>query len=693
MPRSGTSVRTDVRADVQGLRAVAVGLVVAYHAGVAGVPGGYVGVDVFYVISGFLITGLLLREVDRTGTVRLGAFYARRARRLLPAATVVILATLAASFVLLPPLRLAVIGTDAAAAALYISNLRFAAQATDYLATGAAHSPFLHFWSLAVEEQFYLVWPALILLATRRRRDQAPDDPRRSTVTTVTVTVAVAAVFAASLAGSMWMTGRLSNWAFYASPPRAFEFAAGALVALAVPRLVRLGRVPATMCTLVGIALVATAAARFDETTAFPGIAALLPVLGAALFLVGGTGAAGPLDRLWAVPGIGRLGLLSYSLYLWHWPMLVLPEAMAERSLTVAERASLVVAAIVAAELTVRLVENPARYSPALATPRRGLAFGLALSLAAAAVGVFGPSYAAEARTRSALAGAKASGVARTELVPKDLVPSLVQAASDLPASQHDGCNPQVADSEPGPCAYGSDQATATVALFGDSHAAQWLPALDRLGTKQGFKVLAMVKSGCPSATVTVQRLETINAYTECDAWRSKAFARITEAKPALVVVSNLDRYLPFDAAVPDANVWWEQGLATTLAQLTPLAPVVVLADTPFPEINVPECLSAHLTDVSACAIPAAVAFRKDRRAVEVAAATATGAIHLDLSSWVCPTDPCAAVSGRYLVYRDGSHLSTPYVRSLADELATGLAAAARTRVAVPPPAPETGSS
>ena len=137
MPQAGTRVR----ADIQGLRAVAVGLVVAYHAKVAGVPGGYVGVDVFYVISGFLITGLLLREADRTGTVRLAAFYARRARRLLPAATVVILATLAAAFVFLPPLRLAVIGTDAAAAALYVSNLRFAFQATDYLAADSTPEP------------------------------------------------------------------------------------------------------------------------------------------------------------------------------------------------------------------------------------------------------------------------------------------------------------------------------------------------------------------------------------------------------------------------------------------------------------------------------------------------------------------------------------------------------------------------
>ena len=668
MPQAGTRVR----ADIQGLRALAVGLVMAYHAKLSGIPGGYVGVDVFYVISGFLITGLLLREVDRTGTVRLAAFYARRARRLLPAATVVIIATLAAAFVFLPPLRLAVIGTDAAAAALYVSNLRFAFQATDYLAADSAQSPFLHFWSLAVEEQFYLVWPALILLVTRR----GSRSPRRRAIPPAVV---IAIVFLASLAASLYLTPRMSNWAFYASPPRAFEFAAGALVAVAVPRLARLGRAPATALTLLGVALVAAAAACFDETTAFPGVAALLPVLGATLFIIGGTGAAGPLERLWAVPLLTRLGVLSYSLYLWHWPMLVLPEAVAGRSLTVLERVGLVAASILAAEITVRLVEDPARHAPVLAAPSRGLAFGLALSLGAATIAVMAPPYAAQVRTHAALLGPQASGL----VVPSDLVPSLVQAATDLPASQHDGCNPEVNSTESGECAYGLEESPNTIALFGDSHAAQWLPALDRLGEEQGFRVLAMVKSGCPSASVTVGRMKTFDAYTECDAWRGKAIDRITEAAPALIVVSNLDRYLPLEAGV-EANAWWQQGLATTLTKLTPLAPVVVLADTPFPEINVPECLSANLTDASACAIPAAVAFRQDRRSVEVAAASATGAVHLDPTAWVCPQDPCAAVSGSYLVYRDGSHLSTPYVRSLADELATGLAAATRAGGAAP---------
>ena len=262
-----------------------------------------------------------------------------------------------------------------------------------------------------------------------------------------------------------------------------------------------------------------------------------------------------------------------------------------------------------------------------------------------------------------------------------------MQAASDLPASQNDGCNPEVNSSESGACAYGLEESSNTIALFGDSHAAQWLPALDRLGEEQGFRVLAMVKSGCPSASVTVGRMKTLDAYTECDTWRDKAIERITEAAPALVVVSNLDRYLPLDNV--DPNSWWEQGLATTLTQLTPLAPVVVLADTPFPEINVPECLSANLTNAHACSIPAAVAFRADRRSVEVAVANAAGAVHLDPTDWVCPEDPCAAVSGSYLVYRDGSHLSTPYVRSLADELATGLAAATRGEAAARAPGAE----
>ena len=210
--RGAAAPRPGFRPDLEGLRAVAVVLVLLFHAGVPGFDGGYVGVDVFYVLSGFLITGLLLREADRTGRIGLAAFYARRARRLLPAALLVLLVTLAVSVVVLPPLQIPDVAGDAAASALYVGNVRFAWQATDYLQSAKAASPLLHYWSLGVEEQFYLVWPVLILLVLWGR----PLAPRRVATLAATATLA-------SFGLSVWLTGVKEPWAFFLLPSRAWE--------------------------------------------------------------------------------------------------------------------------------------------------------------------------------------------------------------------------------------------------------------------------------------------------------------------------------------------------------------------------------------------------------------------------------------------------------------------------------------
>src|SRR5215207_8385412 len=292
------------RADVEGLRAAAVVAVVAYHAGLGGVGGGFVGVDVFYVLSGFLITGLLWEELDGTGRLRLGAFYARRARRLLPAAALVLVVTLVASAVWLSPLQVPVVARDAAAAALYVANYRFAAQRTDYLAD-ASPSPLQHYWSLGVEEQFYLLWPLLLLvvfLAARRGRRSATR--------------------AAGAAVSQ-------PWAFFSLPTRAWELAAGGLVALAASRLARLPGLAAATLGWLGLEAILWSITRFGPSTPFPGAAALFPVAGTAAVLAAGCAAPrlGPdlVLRRWPLQLGGRL---SYAWYLWHWPLLVLAPAV-----------------------------------------------------------------------------------------------------------------------------------------------------------------------------------------------------------------------------------------------------------------------------------------------------------------------------------------------------------------------------
>ncbi|MFE3599399.1 acyltransferase family protein [Streptomyces sp. NPDC059142] len=302
------------RLDIQGLRAVAVGLVVLSHAGVAQVSGGYIGVDVFFVISGFLITSLLLRELATTGRVSVRSFYARRALRLLPVSSLVIAVTLGGAWLFLSKARLAEYAGDALASALYAVNFRLAASGTDYLAQNGPPSPLQHFWSLAVEEQFYLVWPLLLLLTWRITRGR-----RRLAA------VPLGVVCLGSFAAGVLLTDSSAPWAYFASFTRAWELGAGALLALGAGRLERLPAALAAPLTWLGLGCVTLAALSYDDTTPFPGHHALLPVAGTVLVLAGGCAPA-PHGAGWL---LGRrplvwLGGLSYGWYLWHWPLLVI---------------------------------------------------------------------------------------------------------------------------------------------------------------------------------------------------------------------------------------------------------------------------------------------------------------------------------------------------------------------------------
>ena len=324
------SAQTQFRPDIEGLRAVAVLAVVLFHADVPGVGGGYIGVDVFFVISGFLITGLLWREVSTAGTVRLRRFYGARARRLLPASATVGVVTAIASAVLLPPLQARTVIGDGIASALYVSNYRFVLQGVDYFGRHMPPSPFQHYWSLGVEEQFYLVWPAMIIgtawlirRARRRTRAHATSSERPYLV----VLALVAAVsFALSLAVTHWAP----FVAFFSLPTRAWQLAVGGLVALTAGQWRRLPALPAAIAGWGGLALILLACTQLGTATPYPGTAALLPMLGTALVI--GAGCAAPSQgcgRVLALSPMRAIGRVSYSWYLWHWPVLVLAPPIA----------------------------------------------------------------------------------------------------------------------------------------------------------------------------------------------------------------------------------------------------------------------------------------------------------------------------------------------------------------------------
>jgi peptidoglycan/LPS O-acetylase OafA/YrhL len=664
--------RLAFRADVEGLRGVAVLLVVLYHAGLPWTPGGFVGVDVFFVVSGYVITSLLVAEVRQEAGVSLCGFYARRCRRVLPAAGFVLVASCALGAVLLPPLARLGLARDAVAAALYGANWHFVAEQTDYLRAGGDPSPLLHFWSLGVEEQFYLVWPAVfvaaIALAGRLRL-------ARTTV----LAVALSGLTAASFALSLHWTATSAPTAYLSSPTRAWQFAVGAWLALLLPVAARVGgAVAAGVRVLLGV--VGAGALGWAATTVdvrgYPGTAALVPTLATAALLAAGCDlprrrGLGVTWLLGTAP-LRQLGALSFTWYLWHWPLVVLVTAR-WGDVGWPMRLGVVLAALLPAALTSRWVERPLRRSAVVSSrPRVGLALGVAatvLPLCAAVLLAAGSSAALDpARYGSAVDGRIDPQLVHLDdtLTSGPVAPAVRVAALDVPPSPA-GCHLRAVEEASPACVTGTVGAAGPVVLFGDSHAEQWLSAAQALARELGTGVVQLTKQGCPATMLHVDLPAGGGPYPACDRWRETSLRRLEAGhRPAVVVVTSYSGY----AGDPTAQA---AGWLPTLRRLVALgAPVVYLADTPLPPTDVPDCVSGALDDWDRCAFDRATAVQEDRTAAAVAAGRVRGVWLVDLTPSLCPdAGPrarCPAVRGGVLLYRDASHLTDTAVRVLAPQ-------------------------
>jgi peptidoglycan/LPS O-acetylase OafA/YrhL len=636
--------REHFRPDIEGLRAVAVIAVLLFHVGLPAAGGGFIGVDIFYVISGFLITGLLLREGRSTGKVDLIAFYARRMRRLLPAALLVIVVTLAVSAVVLSPLRLTEVAGDAAASALYVANLRFALEATDYLAV-ATPSPLLHYWSLGVEEQFYLLWP-LILLAVVRL------------LTPRFVGLGVLALAAGSFALSLYLTDAQPSWAFFSPVTRAWELAAGALLAVGFLRLPhRAPRGSGALAVATGLLLIVAGVVVLGDETPFPGLAAVVPVLGTVLVILGGTPGPTLPGRLLANPLAGYVGRISYSLYLWHWPLLILvPLAVGQDSLGF--RLLLAALAIVLAALSTELVERPFRRAPLLARrPRGTVQLGLAASVA---VGV-GALLAT---------GGLDLPIPWTQRDP--VVVELAGVRDDLPASYADGCHLDYEATKPVDCVYGDPDASRTAVLFGDSHAAQWLPALDTYARTQGLRLENHTKSACSPVLLPLWERSLRREYDECFAWRSAVLKRLAKDPPEVLFVGSSRDYEVWDggAVLQTREIYpaWQEALGETLRELAEVAGrVVLMAETPFINFDPVDCLADP--KVSGCDPPTRAVVDTRYATLEATAAGAAGATVLSANELLCPGATCPVVVDDTVVFRDAHHVTATYMTQLAQPI------------------------
>ncbi len=691
-PASGRAVlpQKQFRSDIEGLRAVAVIAVVFFHAGVPGVGGGYIGVDVFFVVSGFLITGLLWREASTTGAVGLATFYGARARRLLPAAVTVIVATCVASVVLLPPLQARSVIGDGIASALYAGNYRFAIQGTDYLTADAPPSPLQHYWSLGVEEQFYLLWPALIigtawLLARLARRTGV--GASRSVVPYVLVLGVLATVsFMVSLA---W-TDTWPSWAYFSLPTRAWELAVGGLIALTATAWRHLPGPSAAVVGWGGLALIVVTCTQIGEETPYPGTTALLPVLGTALVI--GAGCATTelgVGRVLSKPAMRAIGRLSYSWYLWHWPVLLLAPALVGQPLGLAGRLAMVVVSFVLAILTLHLVENPVRFATSLtASAQRSLvAGGVLTALAVAACLVLlmvspvpvgqgtaaapvaivpaaptvgaPPPMSVRDQVLAAVAKSAAGGP-----VPANLTPALSAIAK--PDVFVNGCVLSWRDVAQPDCVSGDAAAPTTVALVGDSHAAMWQPALEPYAQERHWRLETMSKVLCPFLDLPTNSPYLGRKFTECEQWRGSVMARLFKEKPQVIVLDMSRRY-GADFGFTSYDQAWLDRLTLVVKTLRRTgAKVLVVSQVPDPHGTVPTCVSAHMDNAIACAPSRADGLNDAGMAAESAATAAGGGQYMNLSELFCTAGRCPVIVGNTLVFRDDNHITTEYAQVLA---------------------------
>ncbi len=678
------------------MRAVAILAVVLYHAHVGAVPGGYVGVDVFFVISGYLITDHLWREVRDTRGLSFRGFYARRIRRLLPASFLVLAVTAVASAAILPPLTARGVLKDGVACALYVGNYRFAFLQTNYLTASIAPSPFQQYWSLGVEEQFYLIWPAVLLFASlawgRRRHVQ----PSR-----VSAAIVLGAIAVSSCAFSIWLTHASEPWAFFSLPTRAWELAVGGLVALGAPVIGRMRGRP--LLGWIGLGLVLWSVATYTASTPFPGTAALVPVLGAAAVLAAGTGTTlrhGPVQILRRSP-LQVIGRVSYSWYLWHWPMLILAPVALGHALSLAQNLGVAALSFVVAVATFVLVERPLRTSTWLTTrPRRTLSLGAALTVAAVGACVLSvlslPSLAGTGRAPVAAAALRQSTKAHgadsatqqnpllTQLrvsteainqqvarsltfadVPANLEPSLPDANADEPPVFVDGCLDSYTDTSLQSCTFGDTSSNTTVVLFGDSHAAMWFPAVDQAAQQFGWKLITWTKATCPPFPLPIFSPVLGRTFTECDEWRADVLDQIAAIRPALVILGVARHYTDIYNFTPYSPVWLS-GLGQEVSAIRQLgAQVMVFGPIPKPPFDVPGCLSAHLTDATACTVPLAVGINASGMAAEKSVVTQNGGSYVDTVPWFCTASTCAVMVDNLVVYRDDNHLTQTYASFL----------------------------
>jgi peptidoglycan/LPS O-acetylase OafA/YrhL len=623
------------RPDIEGLRGIAVLIVVLFHCGIPGFSGGFVGVDVFFVLSGYLITGLLVAEIQKTSRLSLLRFYGRRIRRLLPASALTLVATLLISAFILAPQELTNAGRAARATALYISNIFFAINAADYFAPDVKSNPMLHTWSLAVEEQFYLFWPLLILLGLRRWRSIKALVALLSGLTLV------------SLGTGIWFTANGGTFAFYELPARAWEFGIGGLAVLLPRGTLKMPFGGWFAFGWLGVLAILGSAYFIPGDANFPGWIALVPVVGTIAALI--AGAEHPSHGIGVVldsAPLQVLGRLSYSWYLWHWPFLVLSAALLP-NISIAGKTAAAAVSLAVAGVSYHFVEGPIRFHPSL-LKRPAWSLYLAATL-----------------TLCSLGAASLAMWFAVQLANEPEMKTITAAAEDIARMPRQQCVSLGQSPEAKTCIFGDASSSTNIVLFGDSHAIQWFNPLQRIAESHGWKLTTIVKSACPAVDIIPPGVSA-GAAAACTSWRAEALQRIVALRPSIVFTGNATNHVgdKRNLAIRFSLDELRDGTRRTLEALTARGlRVAVMRDNPYFTYDVPTCLARSVRHSwypgGSCEADKFTALSAAVFESEKAGARGLPNVHfIDLTDRLCQKDVCSAVQGGAVIYRDNNHLT-----------------------------------
>jgi peptidoglycan/LPS O-acetylase OafA/YrhL len=700
------------RTDLDGLRGIAIALVACFHIWFGRVSG---GVDVFLALSGYFFVGSLLRHaihsqathVTFRDTIDPWPRLKRLLRRLLPALFTVLIAVAVLTVIVIPQTRWVSIGKELIASGLYYQNWHLAFNSQDYLAASSANSPLQHIWSMSVQGQFFVVtllvalaFAALVKLGARLIAPLA--DPR---VIKVLVGGAVLAVAVVSFYWAHMRMGVNQQFNYFDTLSRLWEPLAGGLLAIWLPSW-RVPRWIRTVAAVVALALIITCGWWIDGVDSYPGPWALVPV-GSTLLIIwaGATAlerprpgstepqALPPVNRMLASRWPVWLGTIAYSLYLWHWPLLIFYLTWREKDhASVLEGVGLLAVSIALAWLTKRYIEDPlrrgGRSEPAHAR-RDGRARRLGYTSVVTSILVVGTlvtgtgivlwdrhvaTMVVDTKNLDPRLYPGARALLNGAPVPAiDPQPSPLMVTQDFPETSTDGYMSNFEDPDIHVGVYGDPTAAKTVALIGGSHAEMWISALNLLGQRNHFKVTTYLKMGCPMSTELVPKQNGV-PYPQCHDWVMRVKKKVIEDKPDAVFTNSTRPrdYEPGDWVPPTYPPIFDEFLANDIA-------VLGIRDTPWPHnakglIDTPTCL-ADGGSATECATPRAAALAPEDPAL--ALETTRPMFHaLDMSNGVCDVDLCPAIVGNIVVYKDWHHLSATYVRSLTDELGRQMALA-----------------